>query len=347
MQFKNFIGIDLSKINIDLHLIETENNSSYLGKCKNENKAIGLYLKKLFKSKKLSIDETLICAEHTGIYSKHLEDVCVKMGYKLWMENPRKIKFSVGMSRGKSDPVDSFRIADYAKRYNDKVVIFEAKRKIYIELETLTNARETILQFKNQVSVQLKECEKFSTLQSNILTEAYKEPLEAASLKLKQLNKQIDAKIQECESIDKSISLITSIPGVGRETALALVLSTSNFELFDSPGQMACYAGVAPFVHQSGSSIKGRTRVSHAANKNIKRLLHMAAICAMRFNKDLKTYYIRKVKEGKNKMSVINALRNKLIHRIFALIKRGTPYINDLEGEFSVRPENSKIVLAI
>lgn len=347
MQFKNFIGIDLSKVSMDLHLIETEKSSSYLGKCKNENKAISLYLKKLFKVKKLSIDETLICAEHTGIYSKHLEDVCAKMGYKLWMENPRKIKYSIGMSRGKSDPVDSFRIADYAKRYNDKAVIFEAKRTIYLELETLTNARETILQFKNQISVQIKECEKFSTLKANVLKEAYKEPLETASLKLKQLDKQIDNKIKECESVEKSISLITSIPGVGRETALALVLSTSNFELFDSPEQMACYAGVAPFVHQSGSSVKGRTRVSHSANKNIKRLLHMAALCAMRFNEDLKTYYIRKVKEGKNKMSVLNALRNKLIHRIFALIKRGTPYVKDLRGEFSVRPENSKIILAI
>ncbi len=346
MQFRNFIGIDLSKINIDLHLIEIEKKSSYLGKCKNENKAISLYLKKLFKSNKLSIEDTLICAEHTGIYSKHLEDVCIKLGYKLWMENPRKIKYSVGMSRGKSDPVDSFRIAEYAKRYNDKVVVFETKREIYQELETLTNARETILQFKNQISVQIKECEKFSTLQADILMEAYREPLEATSQKLKQLNKQIDAKIKECANIEKSISLITSIPGVGRETALALVLSTSNFELFDSPEQMACYAGVAPFVHESGSSVKGRSRVSHSANKNIKRLLHMAALSAMRFNEDLKTYYIRKVKEGKNKMSVLNALRNKLLHRIFALIKRGTPYIKELREEFSVRPENSEIVLA-
>jgi transposase len=347
MQFKNFIGIDLSKINIDLHLIEIDSNSSYLGKCKNESKAISLYLKKLFKMKKLSIDETLICAEHTGIYSKHLEDVCVKLGYKLWMENPRKIKYSVGMSRGKSDPVDSFRIADYAKRHNDKSVVFKAKKKIFLELETLTSARETVLQFKNQISVQIKECEKFSTLQADILKEAFKEPLEATSLKLKHLNKQIDAKIKEYESIEKSISLITSIPGVGRETALGLVLSTANFELFDSAEQMACYAGVAPFVHQSGSSVKGRTRVSNSANKGIKTLLHMAALCAMRYNQDLKKYYIRKVKEGKNKMSVLNALRNKLLHRIFAIIKRGTPYVNELREEFSVRPENSKIVLAI
>ena len=347
MQYKNFIGIDLSKIVVDLYLIELDKSSSYLGKCKNEKKAISLFLKKLMKSNKLSQEDTLICAEHTGIYSKHLEDVCIKWGYKLWMENPRKIKYSVGISRGKSDPVDSFRIADYAKRYSDKVVIFEAKRKVFQELETLTNARETILHFKNHLSVQIKECEKFSELQAGILTEAYNEPLQVISAKLKQLNKQIDSKIKECNDIEKSISLITSIPGIGRETALAMVLSTSNFELFESPEQMACYAGVAPFVHESGSSVRGRTRVSHSANKNLKRLLHMAALSAMRFNDELRTYYVRKVKEGKNKMSVINALRNKLIHRIFAIIKRGTPYVKEQIKEFSVRPENSKIFVGI
>jgi len=89
---------------------------------------------------------------------------------------------------------------------------------------------------------------------------------------------------------------------------------------------MACYAGVAPFEHRSGTSVRSRTRVSHLANKPLKSLLHMAALSAMQYNKDLQAYYERKVAEGKSKMLVINAVRNKLITRIFACIRDNRKY---------------------
>ncbi len=340
MQYKNFIGIDVSKLQLDLSLIITEQECSYLGKCKNEVPSIEAYLKKLIKSKKLVHSETLICAEYTGIYSKPLEVATSKLGLPLWMENPRTIKLSAGFTRGKSDPVDSSRIADYSKRFSDRVRLHQLKSANHVELETLSHARESLIQVQNQLATQIKEAEKFDPKKAEVLEQSFRTILESTKQKLKEVNKQINLKIKENEEVNKSIELITSIQGIGRETALAMVLVTRNFTIFENAGQMACFAGVAPFVHESGTSVKGKTRISPFARKDLKKLLHMAALCAMRYNEDLKAYFIRKIKEGKNKMSVINALRNKLVERIFAVIKRGTPYLQEYKGKFSVSPEN-------
>lgn len=93
---------------------------------------------------------------------------------------------------------------------------------------------------------------------------------------------------------------------------------------------MACYSGVVPFANQSGTSINGKHRVSSYADKSIKTTLHLAAMSAIRLKNDLREYYLRKVAEGKNKMSVLNAIRNKIIHRIFAVIRSQIPYQYDL-----------------
>jgi transposase len=93
---------------------------------------------------------------------------------------------------------------------------------------------------------------------------------------------------------------------------------------------MACYAGVVPFDYQSGTSIRYKPKVSVFADKELKKILHMAAMSAIQIDNDLRTYYLRKVEEGKNKMSVINAVRNKIIHLIFALINNKTVYQKNL-----------------
>src|SRR5690606_17779893 len=94
--------------------------------------------------------------------------------------------------------------------------------------------------------------------------------------------------------------------------------------------KMACFAGVVPFDHQSGTSLKYKPRISVFADKELKKVLHLAAMSAIRLENDFRAYYLRKVEEGKNKMSILNAIRNKIIHRIFALIKKQTFYKNNL-----------------
>lgn len=125
--------------------------------------------------------------------------------------------------------------------------------------------------------------------------------------------------------------LIRSVPGVGFITAFTLLAKTNGFTKFKTARQLACMAGVVPFDNQSGK-FRGKSKVSQNADKQLKTILSLAALRVIQMkDNEMGKYYEKKVKEGKNKMAVINAIRNKIIHRVFAVIKNQKMYKNDLQ----------------
>ncbi len=142
----------------------------------------------------------------------------------------------------------------------------------------------------------------------------------------------MEATLEEDEQIQKHFRLITSVVGIGMiarrtVTAVAFLIYTQDFTAFDNARQFACYAGVAPFEYSSGSSIRGKTKISPLANRKMKALLSNCASAAVQHDPELKAYYQRKVSQGKAKMSALNAVRAKLINRVFATVNRGTEYV--------------------
>ena len=121
-----------------------------------------------------------------------------------------------------------------------------------------------------------------------------------------------------------------SVAGISIITALHLLVYTHNFTRFSNAKKLASYAGVAPFEYTSGSSIRGKTQVHPIANKTLKTALHMVALSSIRQKGEMRIYYERKVKEGKNKMSIINAIRNKILHRVFSCVTQQRLYIFNL-----------------
>ncbi|MEG0499644.1 MAG: IS110 family transposase, partial [Rikenellaceae bacterium] len=119
-----------------------------------------------------------------------------------------------------------------------------------------------------------------------------------------------------------------SVTGVGLIVASVLISTTGNFTKFTNYRQYACYCGVAPFEHSSGTSIHSKTKVSKMANIKIKTYVTRSAISARLFDEQTKNYYKRKINEGKHKESVKNAIKCKIIARCFAVVRRGTPYVN-------------------
>jgi transposase len=105
-----------------------------------------------------------------------------------------------------------------------------------------------------------------------------------------------------------------------------MIALTENFTTFSNARQFACYAGIAPFPNQSGIR-KGKRRVNKMANKKIKALLSLGAISACSYDKQMKAYRQRKLEEGKSKLVVLNNVKNKLVHRMFAVIKRQSPFV--------------------
>ena len=146
----------------------------------------------------------------------------------------------------------------------------------------------------------------------------------------KVIEQKIKTIINEDSTLKQQAQLIQSVPGVGKVLSWIMIAKTEGFTKITDPRKMACYAGVVPFEYQSGTSVYRKPRVSMFADKATKAVLHLGAMSAIRLNNDLRVYYQRKVNEGKNKMLVLNAVRNKIIHRIFAVIKNQEFYKNPL-----------------
>ena len=130
------------------------------------------------------------------------------------------------------------------------------------------------------------------------------------------------------EKLSKKYEFAKSVVGIGFVTAINLMIYTDGFTQMNDVRKLACYCGVAPFDFSSGSSVKGKTRVHHMANKKLKCNLHMASLSAIKVDHDIRAYYERKVADGKNKMSVLNAVRNKLLARVLACVNNEKNYVN-------------------
>ena len=158
------------------------------------------------------------------------------------------------------------------------------------------------------------------------------ETLELLQKQLEKIEKLIQALISNNDLLNQQNKLLLSVPGIGTQTAANMIASTNAFTSFSNWRKYACHCGVAPFEYSSGSSVKGRTKVNHMANKKLKSLLNMAALSAKKYDTEISHYFERKVKEGKNKMLVLNAIRCKVISRAFAVINRNSPFVNTLKS---------------
>jgi transposase len=326
MHYHFFIGIDVSKLHLDLALLVGGRVMTSM-RIENQPKDIQAALQKLTTTHAVALKQCVFCLEHTGIYSAHLVGLLEQQELAIWLEHPLQIKYSLGLQRGKNDRIDAQRIAQYAYKNRESVRLWKPTRKLITQLQHLTRLRERLLSANNSLKVALAEGKPFSDKDTHqLLAKHCRASLTALQKDLQAVEKQIQHLIDSDERLSQLFNQLTSIPGIGPVTASELIISTNEFKDFDSPKKLACYAGVAPFEHSSGKSVRGRTRVSHQANKRLKTLLQMAAMRTVRLKNNFARYYQRKVEEGKNEMLVLNAVRNKLLHTLFALVKHNQKY---------------------
>lgn len=327
MTFNNFVGIDISKGTFDIALIK-DNNASIIASDDFSNDSSGLVkLEEFLKKQGLNTEETLFCMEHTGIYCRLLSHYLTERKYHVWLEMPAQIIRSLGIQRGKNDRLDAKRIAEYACLKKDKAMLWEPPREVLIQINDLLTLRERLVESRKSLSQPIKELNDAGFKDAAKLIESRcKITLNAIDKEIEQIEKELKNTINKDTNLKKLFGLATSVPGIGKITAMFMLYYTNEFKLFLNAKQLACYCGVAPFEHTSGTSIRGKTRISPYANKKLKKLLHLVALSTIKSDKELSAYYVRKVDEGKNKMVVINAIRNKVLHRLCAVVQRGTPY---------------------
>ncbi len=326
MEFRAFIGIDTSKETLDFSLLK-DGKKEFHRQTSNTKKGISAFYSYL---KKQGFDPStcLFCMEHTGIYCNPFLNFTQEKELSLWLEDATRIKSFHGTEREKNDKVDSLRIAEYAYSKYHNCRLWEAPREVIVQLKSLLSIRERLIKSKQSFSVALNEENGF--VDSSSAWRKHKSIVNPLIKELKKSLKEIESEMKKLVGQDQTIKrlyeLISSVKGVGLITAINTLVVTNEFKLINSSKKMACHCGVVPFVQQSGKSVRSKSRVSHRANKRMKTLLNMGARSAIKTPGELRDYYLRKVGEGKNKMTVLNAVRNKIIHRMFACVRDNRKY---------------------
>lgn len=329
----NFIGLDVSKHTLDVALIRVVQGVkqpaiSFVV----DNTTAGLKeFKSILKQYCVPLNtKSLLVIENTGLYHRLLFNFCTHYKIPICVENAVQIKWSLGISRGKNDKVDARRIASYAYKNREELQPTAKDSDVLMELRDLLSLRGRLLKQINQANVPIKEMKSYCSKEEIKKLEKIISPaLKGLKQSLQKTDQEIISIIQANKEIKEQYKLLLTIPGIGKIIALHFICYTRGFTTYRNGKQLASYAGVAPFEHRSGISIKGRNRISKMANKDLKRLLHLAAMSCIRNYPEFKTYFERKKSEGKHTMSVLNAIRNKIVLRIASVIKNKSPYMNN------------------
>jgi len=322
MQFNNFIGIDVSKLTLDITAVVDGKDVGYLlmkNSSREFNKGLAGFLKRLG----LEFEDSVFCMEFSGIYTYPLVKWLGSKNARIWMESGIQINRSSGFQRGKSDKTDSLRIAMYAYENRHKMKLWLSPRPVIKHIAALLAQRSRLMKCRKQLMTAVNEQSGF--VEKVILTEITRynqKAVKALDKQIDEIEKSIKQLVREDENLARLEKLVCSVDGIGFIIGINIIVTTNEFINFKDPRKYACYSGVVPFEHSSGTSVRGKNRISHMANKDIKTLLHMASMAAIQHNTELRDYYQSKIMKGKNKMSIINAVRNKLIHRIFACVNQ-------------------------
>lgn len=320
---KNFVGIDISKTYFDAALVKVENTNQMIHQQFPQKPEGFSDLIKWLQQNEVKPDEaTLFCMEYTGLYNTGLANFLVQIKAQLWVEMALRIKKAGGFERGSDDKTAAIKIALYAMRHTDKMKLWQPLDSSIEKIKNLISQRDRIVNAITQLTVPVNELKESGCTSDAKTLEKIQTPVLRALQKTKTaLETLITKTVQEDEQLNKKVLLVQSIKGIGPVTAIALLVYTKGFSAFANAKELACYCGVVPFTKKSGTSVRFKPVVSPYANKKLKMLLHLCALSAIKNDNELKTYFERKVIEGKNKMCVINAVRNKLVHRVYAVIR--------------------------
>jgi Transposase and inactivated derivatives len=304
-------GIDISKDVFDV----TDQNQNH-HQFKNNYKG--------FKKPLKVLDPNSHCVmEATGYYHYKLAYFLQENEVLVSVENPLSVKRFIQMklSKIKTDKSDSKMIMRYAE--NTELRLWQGDSKTHQECLQMTR----ILSIYSKHSTALKN----KIHGEEVLGTPSKLVVRSLKKTLKNLKKEMDMiedKLLELVKKDHQelLTLVESIPGIGRKTSVMLVVLTDGFKRFNSAAELCSYAGLTPVIRTSGSSVKGKSRISKIGNQKLRNLLFMCSFNASKYNTACKALYDRIVAKGKSKKLALIAVCNKLLKQAFAIAKSKVPY---------------------
>ena len=326
---KLFVGIDFSKEKIEVAIIFAEGLTETSMRVSNEFKNSVSGYKQLVKWVEESSNETepslwLFCGENTGDYSKPLCNFLYGRGFDMWLENAKSIKDASGIRRLKSDRADANMIAEYAMRNYDKAIMYEPLSESLSQLRELFLYRQMVV--RHRCSFQVRRGEKRLNMEKSpvktMISQSGRHIVTELNKEIEKIDKRIAELIDSDDELAQVFNIVTSIPGIGTQNAVCLMVYTDNFRRFNFDSRkIACYYGIAPFGRDSGTSVHTDPHVHYMANRQIKAMLSQAALSAARFNPVIASYYSRLIAKGKKRQIVLNNVKNKLVHIVTAMVR--------------------------
>jgi transposase len=331
MERQYFFGIDISSefFTVSVYLKENNTKKTY----ENFDNCEEGFVSFLNEIQKVSskIKDVIFCMEATGVYGEKLAYFLFGAGYDIVIENPLKAKRAFGISKKKSDAIDSLKIAEYAYRFLDELQIWTPKHRIVEEIRTLLAQREQLNKQKVSTNNAKKALErKFIYSISSIQT--YQDLIDLLTKKIKEIEKEIMNLIEEVPDYKQIFSNGTSIPGVGKILTFNILVLTNGFTENLNSKKLGSYLGIVPEIYQSGTSIRKKSSSSGVGPRTLCKILYLVSMTASVHNKPMKKYFLRKVAEGKNKKLVMNNIANKMLKIIMAIIKSGNSYSENFQS---------------
>ena len=307
------LGIDIAKDTIDVTLIDDQGNKHH-ATFKNNKKGFGKLLGWL-KKHQVEVDDLHICMEATNIYWEDLALYLHSKGYKVSVVNPVRVKgFATSqLRRNKTDKEDSEIIADFcaAMKPDAWTPPNDDQRKLRALVRHLEGLKKTLTQQKNRLA-SCKDKDVRCSLQ--IVIDALKKEIASVEQQIKDL-------IKSKTELKKQYDLLTSIKGFGPQTTYKLMAEMYDLANYESASAAAADAGLNPSHHESGTSVKGKPRLSKIGKAAVRTALYLPALTAMRWNPLIQAFAKRLEAKGKHTMVIIAAVMRKLLHIAYGVLK--------------------------
>jgi transposase len=305
------IGIDISKDVFDVYSHQTGHQSF-----NNEAQGFKSFIKMINK-------DVLVVMEATGYYHYRFAQFLHKNKVQVSVVNPLSVKRFIQMklAKVKTDKSDAKAICAYGQM--NEVPLYTALTEVHAECLQLFRLLDNYLKKRTQTKNKLHG-EEVLGIPSKYVYGSLKRDLKHLDKEIKGIEARLLALVKQDQQ--QQLTLLKSIPGMGVKTALFLIVVTDGFKKFETGSQLCSYVGITPTIRESGSSVRGRSRISKVGNKKLRNLLFLCSFSACKHNKACREIYERIVNKGKSKKLALIAVANKLLKQAFAIAKSGRPY---------------------
>jgi transposase len=267
------------------------------------------------------VERVHACLEATGAYGDSLATYLHEQGHTVSVVNPAAIKAYAQshLSRTKSDRVDAALIAGFCEERRPPA--WQPPAPELRELQALVRRLDSLIEMRTMEENRLS-----SGVSVEAVRESVKEHIAYLSEQIKRTEQLIRSSIDRHPGLRRQRELLDSIPGVGEATAAALLAEVPDIKQYKSAREVAAFAGLVPRERQSGSSVRGRVRLSKIGNARLRKALYFPAVTALRCSHFFQQWADGLRQRGKSKMAVIGAAMRKLVHLAYGVLKTGRPF---------------------